>query len=233
LRLISSPDLGPKSCSEQELIVKTAITRGGLANPGHPSCPYHSRPTPLRSPKPNRSGRSTTCFTEACVTARFGSGWHSSGEFQINLKGSLNALRPELDWLGTVQNGGLSGDINAVGAALTPGAALYPGRIWNHPWPDFQKQFSNLQRRGPIVRYRCGIGLSAADAVRDQLQVRQTQVRRQHIRGSGSPGSGRPMWPCSRLGRLRSPPIQSRILQQQSVKVEQETFGRRSATNYW
>ena len=40
-----------------------------------------------------------------------------------------NALRPELDVVGTVQNGGLSGDVNPVGAALfTPGAAaLYPG----------------------------------------------------------------------------------------------------------
>ena len=62
---------------------------------------------------------------------------------QISLKGSLNALRPELDVVGTVQNGGLSGDVNPAALALTPGAALYPGGYGNGAGADLQEQFPN------------------------------------------------------------------------------------------
>ena len=100
--------------------------------------------------------------------------------FQISLKGSLNALRPELDVVGTMQNGGLSGDINAPGAALTPGAALYPGgdgtalgQIFRNNFPTYSV---GLQLTLPL-RNR----IAQADAVRDQLQVRQTHLRRQQF----------------------------------------------------
>ena len=70
---------------------------------------------------------------------------------QISLKGSLNALRPELDVVGTVQNGGLSGDINPVSVALTPGTSLYPGgygtalEMWTNS--------SATKRAAGLVRY--------------------------------------------------------------------------------
>ena len=112
---------------QQELIVKTAITRGGLANPAIRAA--HIIPTDTVTVPETESVRPvddmlTEALRDRPDLAQAGIQVENS---QINLKGSLNALRPELDVVGTVQNGGLSGDINAVGAALTPGAALYPG----------------------------------------------------------------------------------------------------------
>ena len=99
---------------------------------------------------------------------------------QISLKGSLNALRPELDVVGTMQNGGLSGDINAPGAALTPGAALYPGGDGTALGQIFRNNFPT-DSVGPQLTLPLRNRIAQADAVRDQLQVRQTHLRRQQF----------------------------------------------------
>src|SRR4029077_14174548 len=99
---------------------------------------------------------------------------------QISLKGSLNALRPELDVVGTVQNGGLSGVVNQVAVALSPGATTYPGGYGTALGQIFKNNFPTysvgLQLTLPL-RNR----VAQADAVRDELQVRQSQVRRQQF----------------------------------------------------
>ena len=47
----------------------------------------------------------------------------------ISLTGSLNALRPELDVVGILQNSSLSGDLNPL-ATIPPGASYRRWRIW-------------------------------------------------------------------------------------------------------
>ena len=100
---------------------------------------------------------------------------------QINLKGSLNALRPELDVVGTVQNGGLSGDINPAAAALTPGAPSIPGGYGTAVGQIFKNNFPTygvgVQLTLPL-RNR----VAQADAVRDELQVRQTKCAGSSLR---------------------------------------------------
>ena len=150
---------------------------------------------------------------------------------QISLKGSLNALRPELDVVGTVQNGGLSGDINPVGAALTPGAALYPGGYGTALGQIFKNNFPTysvgLQLTLPL-RNR----VAQADAVRDELQVRQTQVRRQQFEDQVRLEVADAYVAMQQARAAYEAAVQSRILQEQSVKVEQETFDVGLATNY-
>ena len=150
---------------------------------------------------------------------------------QISLKGSLNALRPELDVVGTMQNGGLSGDINAPGAALTPGAALYPGgdgtalgQIFRNNFPTYSV---GLQLTLPL-RNR----IAQADAVRDQLQVRQTQLRRQQFEDQVRLEVADAYVAMQQARAAYDAAVQSRILQEQSVKVEQKTFDVGLATNY-
>jgi outer membrane protein len=150
---------------------------------------------------------------------------------QISLKGSLNALRPEVDVVGTVQNGGLSGNINAVGVALAPGATLYPGgygtalgQIFRNDFPTYS---IGVQLTLPL-RNR----VAQADAVRDELQVRQTQVRRQQFEDQVRLEVADAYVAMLQARAAYEAAIQSRILQQQSVKVEQETFDVGLATNY-
>jgi outer membrane protein TolC len=150
---------------------------------------------------------------------------------EINLKGSLNALRPELDVVGTMQNGGLSGDVNPVGAALIPGAALYPGGYGTTLGQIFRNNFPTysvgLQLTLPL-RNR----IAQADAVRDELQVRQSQVRRQQFEDQVRLEVADAYVAMQQARAAYEAAVQSRILQEQSVKVEQQTFDVGLATNY-
>jgi hypothetical protein len=163
-----------------ELIVKTAITRGGLANPAIRAAriiPTDSVTVPETESVQPVGDLITEALHNRPDLAQAGIQVENS---QISLKGSINALRPELDVVGTVQNGGLSGDINPVGAALTPGSALYPGGYGTALGQLFKNNFPTysvgLQLTLPL-RNR----VAQADAVRDELQVRQAQVRRQQF----------------------------------------------------
>jgi outer membrane protein len=216
---------------QQELIVKTAITRGGLANPAIRAA--HIIPTDSITVPETESVRPVDDMLVEALRDRpdLAQAGIQVENSQINLKGSLNALRPELDVVGTVQNGGLSGDINAVGAALTPGAALYPGGYGTALGQIFKNNFPTysvgLQLTLPL-RNR----VAQADAVRDQLQVRQTQVRRQQFEDQVRLEVADAYVAMQQARAAYQAAIQSRILQQQSVKVEQETFDVGLATNY-
>jgi outer membrane protein len=130
-----------------------------------------------------------------------------------------------------MQNGGLSGDLNPTGAALTPGAALYPGgngtalgQIFRNNFPTYSV---GLQLTLPL-RNR----IAQADAVRDQLQVRQTQLRRQQFEDQVRLEVADAYVATHQARAAYDAAIQSRILQEQSVKVEHETFDVGLATNY-
>jgi outer membrane protein len=216
---------------QQELIVKTAITRAGLANPAIRAAQVIPTDT-VTIPETESVRPVDELIVEALQgrpdLAQAGIQVENS---QIGLKGSLNALRPELDVVGTVQNGGLSGGINAVGAALTPGAALYPGgygtalgQIFRNDFPTYSV---GVQLTLPL-RNR----VAQADAVRDELQVRQTQIRRQQFEDQVRLEVADAYVAMQQARAAYEAAIQSRILQQQSVKVEQETFDVGLATNY-
>src|ERR1700720_3579402 len=110
---------------QQKLIVKTAITRGGLANPQVLAAhivPTDSLDVPEREPAealPDQVGEALRNRPDLA-----GAGLQVENS-EISLKGSLNALKPQLDLVGTVQNSGLAGDLNPLAGAL-PGS-LTPG----------------------------------------------------------------------------------------------------------
>ena len=216
---------------QQELIVKTAITRGGLANPAIRAA--HIIATDSVAVPETESVRPVDDLIAGALHDRpdLAQAGIQVENSRINLKGSLNALRPELDVVGMVQNGGLSGDINAVGAALTPGAALYPGGYGTALGQIFKNSFPTygvgLQLTLPL-RNR----VSQADAVRDELQVRQTQVRRQQFEDQVRLEVADAYVAMQQSRAAYEAAIQSRVLQEQSVKVEQETFDVGLATNY-
>jgi outer membrane protein TolC len=216
---------------QQELIVKTVITRRGLANTSILAA--HIIPTDtLAVPETESAQPVEEMIAEALRNrpdlAQAGIQVENS---QINLKGSLNALRPELDVVGNVQNGGLSGQINPVAAALTPGAVLYPGgygtalgQIFKNNFPTYS---AGLQLTLPL-RNR----VAQADAVRDELQVRQSQIRRQQFEDQIRLEVADAFVAMQQARAAYEAAVQSRILQEQSVKVEQETFDVGLATNY-
>jgi outer membrane protein TolC len=216
---------------QQELIVKTAITRGGLANPAILSARIVVTDT-VTVPE-NETVRPVDDLIVGALRNRpdLAQAGIQVENSQISLKGSLNALRPELDLVGNVQNGGLSGVTNPVSAALTPGAALYPGgygtalgQIFKNNYPTYSV---GIQLTLPL-RNR----VAQADALRDELQVRQTQARRQQFEDQVRLEVADAYVAMQQARAGYEAAIQSRVLQEQSVKVEQLTFDVGLATNY-
>jgi outer membrane protein TolC len=74
--------------------------------------------------------------------------------------------------------------------------------------------------------------VAQADAVRDQLQVRQTQLRRQQFEDQVRLEVADAYVAMQQARAAYDAAVQSRVLQEQSVKVEQETFDVGLATNY-
>jgi outer membrane protein len=216
---------------QQELIVKTAITRGGLGNPAIRAA--HIIPTDTITVPDTESVRPVDELTAEAVRNRpdLAQAGIQVQNSQIGLKGSLNALRPELDVVGTVQNGGLSGVVDPVAAALTPGATTYPGGYGTALGQIFKNNFPTysvgLQLTLPL-RNR----VAQADAVRDQLQLRQTQVRRQQFEDQVRLEVADAYVAMQQAQAAYQAAVQSRILQEQSVDVEQSTFDVGLATNY-
>ena len=99
---------------------------------------------------------------------------------QISLTGSLNALRPELDVVATLQNSSLAGDLNPLAAPFAPGSLAAVG--------GYGKSLEQILFRN-YPTYGIGLQLTLplrnrvaqADATRDELQLRQAEVRRRQL----------------------------------------------------
>ncbi len=216
---------------QQEMIVKTALTRNGLANPAILAAHLiatDSVTVPEKEPGTPLADLIAEAVQKRPDLAQAGIQVENS---QISLKGSLNALRPELDVVGSVQNGGLSGDVNAPAVALAPGASIYPGGYGTSLGQVFKNNFPTytvgLQLTLPL-RNR----VAQADAVRDELQLRQTEMRRQQFEDQVRLEVADAYVAMQQAWEAYRAAVQSRLLQEQSVQVEQDTFDVGLATNY-
>src|SRR3989441_2483243 len=110
---------------QQELIVLTALTRHGLANTAISEAHIvatDSVTVPEKEPVEPVQDLVTDALKNRPDLAQAGIQIENS---QISLKGSLNALRPQLDLVGTMQNGGPVGGPNLLARTLA-GAPVPP-----------------------------------------------------------------------------------------------------------
>lgn len=151
---------------------------------------------------------------------------------QISLKGSHNALLPELDLVGSVQSNGLSGGINALEA---------PGN--GNPLAPFLGGYSNLLSqlfRGVYPNYTVGVQLTIplrnrvaqADYVRDEVQLRQTQVRRQQLENQVRLEVENALLILQRARADYDAAIQTRELQEEALDAEQQRYQVGASTTY-
>lgn len=97
----------------------------------------------------------------------------------ISLEGSRNAVKPQIDLVGTVQNAGLAGDPNGLAtgipdAAFVGGYGSALGQVFRRNYPVYG---AGIQIDLPI-RNR----VAQADLARDQIQLRQAEIRTQQLR---------------------------------------------------
>jgi len=213
---------------QQELIVKTAITRGGLANPQVLSA--HIVPTGTLAVPDQESVQPLSDLIGEALRNRpdlAGAGLQVENS-EISLKGSLNALKPRLDLVGTVQNSGMAGDLNPLagpppGSVNPGGYGTVLGQLFRRDFPTYEV---GLQLTLPL-RNR----VAQADAVRDELQVRQAQVRRQQLQDQVHLEVADAEESLRQARAAYEAAVEARRLQEESVSVEQQTFAVGLATN--
>jgi outer membrane protein len=213
---------------QQQLIVKTAITRRGLSNPQVLAA--NIIPTDALAVPDQEAVQPLTDLVGEAIRNRpdlAGAGLQVETT-QISLKGSLNALKPQLDLVGTVQNTGMAGDLNPLAGAVSGsvnsggyGTAL--GQLFRRDFPTYGV---GVQLTLPL-RNR----VAQADAVRDELQVRQAQVRRQQLEDQVRLEVADAEESLRQARAAYEAAVQARLLQEQSVNVELQTFAVGLSTN--
>ncbi len=213
---------------QQELILKTAITRGGLANPLVLAA--HIIPTDIQTVPDQQPVQPLSDLVDEALKNRpdlAGASLQVENS-EISLQGSLNAVKPQLDVVGTAQNSGMAGNLNPLAGAATGGVTpggygTVLGQLFKRNYPSYG---IGLQLTLPL-RNR----VAQADAVRDELQVRQAQVRRQQLLDQVRLEVADAEESVRQAQASYDAAVEARRLQEQSVNVEQQTFNVGLSTN--
>jgi outer membrane protein TolC len=214
---------------EQEAILKNVLTRRGGEDPQVQAA--RIVPTdPLRVPAAGETRLIADLLREAHRNrpdlAQAGLQVESS---QVSLKGSRNALRPEVDLVGIATNNALAGDLNPASANIDPRFVGGYGSV-----------LSQLAtRKNPT--YGIGIQLTLplrnrvaqADALRDELQLRQTQVRARQLRNQVQLEVEDALIAMRRARAAYQAAVETRQLQEESLRMEQLKFSEGASTSFF
>jgi outer membrane protein len=157
---------------------------------------------------------------------------------QINIEGTHNELKPELDIVANAANAGLAGGVNStyIPAAGSPPLApnLYPGlgggygtalaQVFERDYPTYSIGVNlTLPIRNRIAQ---------ADLARDELQLRQSQVRTKQVENQIRLEVQDALISLTRTAAAYQAAVEARKLQEQSLEIEQERFNVGLSTNF-
>jgi outer membrane protein TolC len=206
---------------EQELIVKTVLTRRGTADPAlRAARVIATSPTPAleSEPIPPIQDLLAEAFKNRPDIASAGLQLTNT---EIALEGSRNNLRPDLSLTALATNSGLAGDPNTMSTTM-PSSGFIGG---------FGGTLEQILRRN-YPTYGVGIQLTLplrnrvaqADYTRDTLQLRQTQIRRQQLENQARLEVEDALIALERSRAAYAAARDSARYQEQSLAAEQEKF---------
>jgi outer membrane protein len=221
---------------QQELILKRALTRTGLSD----SLIREAGIVPLDSIEvPPRDDIQPV---QDLVASAFRNRPDLAGarlqieNSQISLRGAKNALLPSLDLFGTVQNNAFAGQTNSAllpSSSFTPvtnplylgGAGSILSQIFSHDFPNYSVGF---QLTIPI-RNR----IAQADAIRDQLELRQSQVRLHNLEEQVRLEIQSALVALTRARTGYEAALQTRRLQEEALEAEKERYAVGASTSFF
>lgn len=226
--LISSENL----VAQQELILKTVISRNGLGDErirlarivplDRIEIPAQDDATPLQDLL-EIAFRKRPDITQARIQLE------NAG---IALKGSRGALLPQLNLVGSLQNNGLTGQQNTSSSISPLADGFFLGGYQNALGQIFSRNFPN---------YSVGVQLSIplhnrvaqADAIRDQLQVRQTEVRLKQLENQVRLEVESGLTALRRARAAYEAAHETRQLQEEALAAEQERYTVGASTSFF
>jgi outer membrane protein len=214
---------------EQELILKTVLTRRGTADAGLREArivPTDPIPVPAQEPIQPVQDLITAAFQNRPDLAAASLQLNNS---QISLQGSRNALLPDVSLVANASNAGLAGTVNpnAQSFGSTGPVVVSPGflggvgsaieQIFRRNYPTYGVGVQlNLPLRNRIAQ---------ADYVHDLLQLRQTEINRQRLENQVRLAVEDALIAIQRSRAAYDAAVESRAYQEQSLAAEQERFG--------
>jgi outer membrane protein TolC len=212
---------------QQELLMKTVLTRRGTADPLIREARIVTT-TPIDVPATEDIRPIQDLVADAFANRpELRESGLQIANSELYLKGSKNALLPQIDVVAFAQNNGLAGALNPLttGTAtnLTPnnetfvggfGAVL--GQIFRRNYPTYAV---GIQFNLPI-RNRIAEG----DYVRDEIQLRQSQVRQQQLENQVRLEVEGALIALRRARAAYDAAVETRKLQEQSLQIELEKY---------
>ncbi|MBV8819099.1 MAG: TolC family protein, partial [Acidobacteriaceae bacterium] len=227
---------------EQEVILKNVLTRGGSRDPA--IRPAHIVPTetlnvPDKEPVLLADEMMAQAFANRPDLAQAGLQIDNS---QIALRGTRNALLPEIDLVGVAQNAALAGSpnslLNTASASGLSGATVAPTDLGSIG--GYGTAFGQLfTRQNPT--YGVGIQLNLplrnriaqADMERDQLQFRQAQASQAQLRNQAELEVDDALIAVRRARAAYDAAVKTTRLQTQSLEIEQYRFQNGVSTSFF
>jgi len=210
--------------AQQELILKTYLTRRGTADPAVRSARIETT-TPLDIPALEPVRPAEDYVVEALQKRpELGEARLQIANSQIALRGSRNELLPELDFVASGQNTSLAGQINpfAGPTALPPAPGTIGGfgtnleQIFSGRYPTYSVGFQlSLPLRNRIAQ---------ADVARDEIQIRQWDIRRQQLENQVRLEVEADVVALTQARAALDAATEARTLQAQSLKIELEKY---------
>jgi outer membrane protein len=215
---------------EQEIILKNVITRQGSEDAELRNARIIAT-DPLNNPVTDETRPIGDLLNEASqLRPDLAQANLQTENTRISLEGSRNALRPELDLVGTAQSNALAGDPNSLNNAIPAGAFIggYGGALQQVFTGKNPTVAVGLQLTLP-VRNR----VAQADAVRDELQLRQTQIRERQLRNQAQLEVEDALIGMRRSRAAYDAAVQTTKLQVESLNAEQLKFMEGASTSFF
>lgn len=222
---------------QEELLLKNALTRRGTADPAV----EHLRIIPLDhiDIAPREPERSLDALIQLAFESRpdLMEAKLQIDNTRISLQGARDALKPELDLVGTVQNNGLSGPLNPLSSTNNIGG------LANQPDPAFIGGYGNFLSQLAAHNYPTyAIGLqlnlplrnrvAQADYTRDALMLRQGEVRYQQLVNQARLEVENALLVLNRARQSYDAAVETRQLQEEALAAEQDRFSVGASTTY-
>jgi outer membrane protein TolC len=210
---------------QQELILKSVLTKRFTADPVIRSA--RIVPTDQLQPPSGPSPSEDELLREANANRPdlLYSGIQIENA-EVSLEGSRNQTKPQLDLIGILQNNGLAGPLNPLFTPLTGTGQLDTTFVGN-----YGDVLGQLFRRN-YPTYQIGVNLTLplknrvaeADAIRDELQLRQAQIRRQQLTNQARLEVEDALVALERTRAAYEAAVEARKLQEESYAIEQERY---------
>ena len=220
---------------QQELILKTILTRRGTADPLVSS--LRVVPSDRIQVPPQEPVREASRLVRQAISNRpdLAQAQLQITNSELTLKGSRNAILPELDLVATVQNSGLAGSFNTIAPLAGSGPRMpdptfiggggsFLGQIFAHDYPNY---FIGINLNLPL-RNR----VAQSDLIRDEIQLRQTRVRYQQMENQIRLEVENALLNLQRARASYDASVETRQLQEEALDSEQQRYQVGASTTY-